>query len=85
MDSNADRRLECANRAIVSYLLDNSAEFPELSDLREKASNTQPKYIDSADLVPYRGGKIPQAMNFFEISARMQIKALHRRLYTSMD
>ncbi|EEH10373.1 conserved hypothetical protein [Histoplasma capsulatum G186AR] len=36
IDSGADRRQEYGNRAIVLYLLENSVEFRELSDLRKK-------------------------------------------------
>ena len=44
VDSNADGRLQCSTRDIVSYLLDNSAEFRKLNDLRQKASDPQPNY-----------------------------------------
>lgn len=44
IDSGADRRQEYGNRAIVLYLLENSVEFRELSDLRKKVSNCRPNY-----------------------------------------
>lgn len=45
LDSDADRRLECANKAIVTYFSDNSEEFRKLNALREKASYFPPKLI----------------------------------------